>query len=245
MQAGLKKNLVDPTGGKTTGIRFDVKDSYLQSPANVMAWIRDIYVKLPIFASLSLKLGISNVYREVHDDISLLARETYPHFMTSPLDGFNNFNPTLYMQITQRVVNKCSPFIGLDYTVKASRTMDVRLGFNTSLFSVAIPTKKAMSINPYADLMRCEEDIRKVLDGKYSDLHGTGNEYPQVMFRVEVEPRFLVSNNTVVSLFVAWYYTPTLDDDSLYYSEEFGNPLAAPSVPFMGLSLKLSCVRLF
>ena len=247
LRPALKGHAETDSGSIVDAMKLELDDSYMQSPMNLMAWINDIYFAIPLGSSLNLKLGISNLYLDMNDDISLLAREAYPHFMTSPSDGLSNFDPVVYSQFTQLAISKCVPYLGIDYHFRVGKIMGIRLGCNSSLFNLNIPVKQMVCINPYADLMRCSEDVQNVLDGKYHSLQGAGYRYPQVMFRMEVEQQFRITDNTTMGLLLSCYCTPTLGAVAgydKYYWEHVGDAsdvlLLGSSIPFLGASLKIN-----
>jgi hypothetical protein len=247
------------------GISLDLTDSYLQGPMNILAWLNDIYVRISYIPFLNVKLGITNFYLEMNDDISLFSTVTYPHFMSGPVDGFNNFDPLVYAQFTQLSIRKCVPYLGVDYSLHVNSATMIRFNFSTSLFNLSIPVNQMVSLNPYADLAMSNEDAARVLAGEFGRYSGNRNNFPRVMFRLEAEPRFTLDEQSIIGLFISCYYTPMskrrLEDglrgdgrgDGLSFDSAFfplndveGDMLLMGySVPFLGFSFKVSFSAVF
>ncbi|HOO72010.1 MAG TPA: hypothetical protein PK926_09630 [Spirochaetota bacterium] len=266
LKSEKKKKSSDGFDAFIDSISLDLDDSYMQSPLNTVAWLNDIYVDFSYIHPLRIKLGITNTYLELNDDLSLLSNEVYPHFMTSPEDGLKNFDPVVYTQFTQLAIQKCVPFIGVSYSLKINDFASVNLNYSTSIYRLDIPMSNIMSVNPYADLLKTNEDAARVFQGGYDSSSDSASVYPQVMFRLEVEPEFSLTENGKLGFLFSYYYTPlkyrhrsiSEDDGDVQGQAFMTNPLFFPgddlesqllfvgsSIPLMGFSFRVSYTCVF
>ena len=260
-------SLVDPASGENfesyvnadpesqerrdgTGLCFKYMDAYMENPININAWLNDIYISFLWSYSFRLNLGITNLYLNQNYDIGLLDEGVYPHLLTSPGDGYNNFDPVFFSQFNQLATNKCMPSIGFNYQFRVHDVVSMAFDVKTTLFFLSIPVDQKVHVNPYADLFYSNEDAARVLTGKMPrDV--MNNKYPAVMFRVSINPQVHVSERTTLGAFFSFFYSFSrgypdqyeefrkilgLDDDTL---------LKGYDISLMGLSFRLSISRIF